>query len=158
MALTPFRGFWDIQSELDRVFDDMLGGVFGNRQRAAADAGSVLWAPRLETFARENDLVIRADLPGVSPEDVDITLDGNVLTISGHRKAATAEDGTNYYLREVRYGAFRRSMTVPENLDPDSIKARFENGVLEVLLPNAVALTQPKRIAVEAGETKSIES
>jgi HSP20 family protein len=141
------------------MFDEMLGGVFGGRQRALQGAGSTLWAPRLETLARGGDLVVRADLPGVSLDDVDITLDGNVLTISGQRKAANTEDGTNYYVKEVRYGAFRRSMTVPENVDPDSIKATFQNGVLEVVLPNAVALSQPKHIAIEGGEEKgSVES
>jgi HSP20 family protein len=158
MALAPFRGFWDVQSELDRMFDEMLGGMFGNRQRALEGAGTTLWAPRLETLARGGDLVIRADLPGVSLGDVDITLDGNVLTISGQRKAAATEDGANYYLKEVRYGAFRRSMTVPENVDPDSIKATFQDGVLEVVLPNAVAQSQPKHITIEAGDQKSIES
>ncbi|MEW6635585.1 MAG: Hsp20/alpha crystallin family protein [Actinomycetota bacterium] len=154
MALAPFRGFWDIQSEIDRMFNDMVGNLLGRR----AGAETRIWAPRLEAFAREGDLVIQADLPGVSLEDVDITLEGTTLTISGERKAP-ADDGIDYYLREVPLGAFRRSVVVPEGVDPDSVKARLADGVLEVVLPGAVAEVRPKKIAIESGEgTKSIES
>jgi HSP20 family protein len=93
--------------------------------------------------------VLHADLPGVSLGDVDITLDGNVLTISGERKAATQEESVSYYLNELPYGAFRRSVAVPEGVDADSIKARLENGILEVVLPGATVQLEPKRIAIE---------
>jgi HSP20 family protein len=158
MALTPFRGFWDTQSEFDRMFNDVMRDFLGRAAgRGGAGAQEQLWAPRLEAFAKDGDLVLHADLPGVSLEDVDITLDANVLTISGERKVAT-EENVNYYLNELPYGAFRRSVTVPEGVDADSIKARFENGVLEVVLPSAVQELQPKKIAIEGAETKSIES
>lgn len=156
MTLAPFRGFWDMQSELDRMLNDMVGSLLGRRAGAAGETG--IWAPRLEAFAREGDLVIQADLPGVSLEDVDITLEGTTLTISGERKAP-AGDGIDYYLREVPLGAFRRSVVVPEGVDPDSVKARLTDGVLEVVLPGAVAEVQPRKIAIESGEaTKSLES
>ena len=156
MALTPFRGFWDVQSEVDRLFNDMVGDLMGRRREGFAQER--LWAPRLEAFAREGDLVIHADLPGVALEDVDITLEGTTLTISGERKAP-AGDGIDYYLREVPTGTFRRSVVVPEGVDPDSIKARLENGVLELVLPGALTEMQPKKIAIETKEgTKSIES
>src|SRR5918911_829881 len=134
MALTPFRGFWDTQSEFDRMFNDVIRDFFGTRR--AGGRTQQLWAPRLEAYAKDGDLVLHADLPGVSLEDVDITLDGNVLTISGERKV-TADEGVNYYLNELPYGAFRRSIAVPEGVDADSIKARFQHGVLEVVLPGA---------------------
>ena len=86
MALTPFRGFWDTQSEFDRMFDDVMRDFLGRAAgRGGAGTREQLWAPRLEAFARDGDLVLHADLPGVSLEDVDITLDANVLTISGAR-------------------------------------------------------------------------
>jgi HSP20 family protein len=110
----------------------------------------------LEAFAKDGDLVLHYDLPGVGLEEVDITLDGNVLTISGEREALT-EEGVNYYLNEVPYGAFRRSVTVPEGVDADAIKARLEHGVLEVVLPGAVQEIEPKKIAIEGAETKSLE-
>jgi HSP20 family protein len=157
MALTPFRGFWDTQSEFDRMFNDVLRDFFGRsarREGAGTQEQQQQWAPRLEAYAKDGDLVLHADLPGVSLEDVDITLDGNVLTISGERKGSTQE-GVSYYLNELPYGPFRRSVAVPEGVDADSIKARFENGVLEVLLPGATVELQPKRIAIEGGGSAS---
>src|SRR5919205_1129161 len=100
MALAPFRGFWDTQSEFDRMFNDVMRDFLGSR-RAGGRTQQQLWAPRLEAYAKGGDLVLRADLPGVSLEDVDITLDGNVLTISGERKAAAQEEGVSYYLNEL---------------------------------------------------------
>ena len=155
MALTPFRGFWDTQSEFDRMFNDVMRDVFGRAAgRGGAGTREQLWAPRLEAFAKDGDLVLHADLPGVSLEDVDITLDANVLTISGERKGTTQEEeGVSYYLNELPYGAFRRSVTVPEGVDAESIRARFENGVLEVALPGATTQLEPKRIAIEGGSS-----
>ena len=147
MALTPFRGgFWDAQSELDSMVNDMVRNFLGTRRERTQQQ---LWTPRLEAYAKDGDLVLHYDLPGVALEDVDITLDGNVLTVSGERKGAT--EGRNYYLNELPYGAFRRSVTVPEGVDAESIKARFENGILEVVLPGATAELEPKRIAIEGG-------
>ncbi len=151
MALTPFRGFWDTQSEFDRMFSDVMRDFLGRgARREGVGTQEQLWAPRLEAYAKDGDLVLHADLPGVSLEDVDITLDGNVLTISGQRKGATQE-GVSYYLNELPYGAFRRSVAVPEGVDADSIKARFEHGVLEVVLPGATTQLEPKRIPIEGG-------
>ena len=151
MALTPFRGFWDTQSEFDRMFNDVMRDFLGRRARREG-AQEQLWAPRLEAYAKDGDLVLRADLPGVSLEDVDITLDGNMLTISGERKGTTQE-GVSYYLNELPYGAFRRSVAVPEGVDADSIKAHFEHGVLEVVLPGATTQLEPKRIPIEGGSS-----
>ena len=151
MALTPFRGtFWDTQSEFDRIFSDVMRTFLGTRRTGGGGhSQQQQWAPRLEAYAKDGDLVLHADLPGVSLEDVDITLDSNVLTISGERKVATQEEGVSYYLTELPYGAFRRSVAVPEGVDADSIKARFENGILEVVLPGATVQLEPKRIAIE---------
>jgi HSP20 family protein len=151
MALAPFRGFWDTQSEFDRMFNDVMRDFLGSR-RAGGRTQQQLWAPRLEAYAKNGDLVLHADLPGVSLEDVDITLDGNVLTISGERKVTTEEEGVSYYLNELPHGAFRRGVAVPEGVEADSIKARFENGVLEVVLPGATVQLEPKRIAIEGSE------
>ncbi len=150
MALSPFRGgFWDAQSELDSVFNDMVRNFLGTRRGGTQQQ---LWAPRLEAFAKDGDLVLHYDLPGVGLEDVDITLEADVLTVSGERKALT-EEGISYYLNELPYGAFRRSVTVPEGVDAESIKARYENGILEVVLPGATAELEPKRIAIEGGSS-----
>jgi len=153
MALTPFRGFWDTHSEVDRLFNEMVGGLFGRQRRGTAPR---VWTPPLEALARDGDLVIRADLPGCALEDVEITLEDSTLTLSGTRKGAP--EGASYYLAELPYGEFRRSVTIPEGVDADSIKARFNDGVLELVLPSAVTEVQPKHIAIEVVEgSKSIE-
>ena len=100
--------------------------------------------------------MLHADLPGVAIEDVDITLQDAVLTISGTRKNGTPE-GVTPYLGELVYGEFTRSIRVPEYLAADAIKARLENGVLEVVLLGAVTEAQPKRIAIESGEGRTID-
>jgi HSP20 family protein len=150
-VLTPFRSFWNTQSEIDRMFDSMVGNLLGRRGTQTATTRTT-WRPSLEAYSKDGDLVLHYDLPGVGLEEVEITLDGNVLTVSGERKAAAEEEGVSYYLNELPYGAFGRSVTVPERIDAEAIKAHFENGVLEVVLPGAAQEAQPKRIAIESGE------
>jgi HSP20 family protein len=102
---------------------------------------------------RDSDLVIRAELPGVKQEDVDITLENNVLTISGERKAEQEEERGGYHVRERRYGSFSRSLALPEGLDESKIHARYDNGVLEVTVEGAAAVQEPKRIQIEGSSS-----
>jgi HSP20 family protein len=150
--LAPLRGFWDTQSEFDRLFNSMVGDLFGRRGVQNATATRTTWAPKLKAYAKDGDLVLHYDLPGVGLEEVEITLDANVLTVSGERRKASTEERVSYYLNELPYGAFTRSVSVPEGVDAEGIKARFENGVLEVVLPGAAQEAQPKKIAIESGE------
>ncbi len=148
MSLTPFRGFWDMQSEMNRLFDQMFGGL-GRWPAREQRAQVAEWAPAIDALTEDGDLVIRAELPGVRQEDVDITLQNNLLTIRGERKAEQEEQRGGYYVRERRYGSFSRSLTVPEGLDESKIRARYENGVLEVRVEGAAAVQEPKRIQIE---------
>jgi HSP20 family protein len=147
MALSPFRGFYDMQSEMNRVFDEMFGSL-GRSGRQQGDQLSQ-WAPALDVLQEDGDIVVRAELPGVKQEDVDITFHNGVLTISGERKAEEEREGSGYYVRERRYGSFRRSMTLPQGTDEGKISARFEDGVLEVRVAGAAAVHEPKRIQIE---------
>jgi HSP20 family protein len=134
-----------MQSEVDHLFNEMVGDLFrGRRGRGAAS----VWSPPMEAYASDGNLVLRFDLPGVSLEDVDITLEDHTLTVSGVRKGVAAEEASHYLL-ELPYGEFRRSVTVPEGSDADSIKATYKDGVLEIVLPGATAEAEPKRIAIE---------
>ena len=144
MALSPFRGFSDAQSEVDRLFNEMVGDLFSGRRGRSAPK---VWSPPMEAYASNGDLVLRFDLPGVSLEDVDITLEDHTLTVSGVRKAAAEE--APHLLLELPYGEFKRAVTVPEGSDADSIKATYKDGVLEIVLPGATAQVEPKRIAIE---------
>lgn len=148
IMLSPFRGFYDTQSEVDRLFNEMLGGL-GRRWERRGGQRLVQWAPAVDVLTKDNDLMIRAELPGVKPEDVDITLQDGVLTISGEHKADQAEERGGYHVRERRYGAFRRSVALPEGTDESKIHARFENGVLEVTVEGAAIEEAPKRIEIE---------
>ncbi len=150
MALSPFRGrgFYDMHSEMNRMFDEMFGSLArtGGRQQGAQP---MQWAPALDVLHEDGDVVVRAELPGVRLEDVDITLHRGVLTISGQRQAEEQKQGAGYFVRERRYGSFRRSMTLPEGVDESSISARFQDGVLEVRISGAAAVQEPKRIQIE---------
>src|SRR5215207_2141495 len=152
MGMSRFRrghGFYDLHSEMNRLLDETYGGLSyqpGGQQRAQQ---LTEWAPAVDVLERDGDLVVRAELPGVRPEDVDITLQNRVLTISGERREEQEEQRGSYYLRERKHGSFSRSMTLPEGVDEDSIRARYENGVLEVTIAGAAAVRQPRRIQIE---------
>lgn len=144
--LSPFRGFYDLRGELNRWFDEMFGRL---PERVSTVRGEE-WAPTMDVLTRDGNLVIKAELPGVRAEDVDITLQDNVLTISGERKSEEEEQRGGYYVRERRYGSFRRSMALPEGVDESKIHARFKDGVLEVTVEGAGAVEQqPRRIQIE---------
>jgi HSP20 family protein len=146
--LSPFRGFYDAQSEADRLFNEMLGGLSRGRGRQG-DRQLAQWAPAVDVLTKDDNLVIRAELPGLKQEDVDITLQNGVLTISGEHKVDEEEERGGYHVRERRYGSFRRSMTLPEGTDESKINARFEDGVLEVTVEGAAIERAPKRIEIE---------
>jgi HSP20 family protein len=145
--LSPFRGFYDMQSEMNRMFDEMFGNL-ARVGRQQVDQPT-RWAPALDVLQEDGDILVRAELPGVKQEDVDITFHNGVLTISGERKAEEQREGSGYYVRERRYGSFRRSMTLPQGADESNISARFQDGVLEVRVAGAAAVQEPKRIQIE---------
>jgi HSP20 family protein len=147
IMLSPFRGFYDAQSEVDRLFNETFSGL-GRRGRQGGQQ-LTQWAPAVDVLTKDADLVIRAELPGLKQEDVDITLQNGVLTISGEHKVDEEEDRGNYHVRERRYGSFRRSMTLPEDTDESKVHARFEDGVLEVSVEGAAIEQAPKRIEIE---------
>jgi len=154
MALTPFRGFYDMQSEMNRMFDEVFGSLARSGGRQLGETPSQ-WAPALDVLQEDGDIVVRAELPGVKQEDVDITFHNGVLTISGVRKAEEQKEGSGYYVRERRYGSFRRSMSLPQDVNESNISARFEDGVLEVRVAGAAAVQEPRRIQIQGTEGQS---
>ena len=146
--LSPFRGFYDVQGEVDRLFNEMMGGT--SRRRGPQEGQQLAqWAPAMDVLTKDGNLVIRAELPGIKLEDVDITLQNGILTISSEHKADQEEERGGYHVRERRYGSFRRSMTLPEGTDESKVSARFEDGVLEVTVEGAAIEQAPKRIEIE---------
>jgi HSP20 family protein len=131
-----------LQSEVNRLFDTFFGG-------RPANAGLRRWVPAMDLVETEDHLVLRADLPGVDPEDVNIELKDGVLTVSGERKAEHEEQTDSFYRVERAFGTFSRSMSLPERVDADRITATFENGVLEVRIPKPEE-RKPHRVEIGA--------
>jgi len=151
---SPFRGrgFYDLHSEMNRMFDEVLGGLARGRLGRQQGVQATEWAPSVDVFEKEGDLVIRAELPGVKQEDVDITVQDRVLTISGQRQEEQEQEREGYYVRERRQGAFRRSVMLPQGVDEGNIRARYEDGVLEVTVEGAAAVREPRRIQIEGSD------
>ncbi|CAN5741160.1 hypothetical protein BH24ACT22_BH24ACT22_19750 [soil metagenome] len=147
----PLHGFMDVIHEMKRIQDRMYGEGPGpenqQKQRSHADA----WTPNTEVLAKGDDLVIRAELAGVKPENIDITFMEGMLTISGNREHATGEEEeASYYVQERYYGFFRRSMALPESVKDEDISASFEDGVVEITVKGgASAPPEPKRIQLK---------
>jgi HSP20 family protein len=108
------------------------------------------WTPAMDLVETQNHFVLRADLPGVSEEDVKIELEDNVLTVSGERKAAHEEAKEGYYRVERAYGSFSRTLQLPEGVDAESIDASFDRGVLEVRIPKPEQ-RKPRKVAISVG-------
>ena len=122
------RGFYDPLSEMNRLVNQVFVG--GLPRQAGTEQGTpgAGWAPSIDVVQRDDDLVIRAELPGARPEDVDITVQNGVLTISGKLEEEREEERQGYLVTERRYGTFRRSLQLPQDVAEDRIHARFENG------------------------------
>ena len=122
---------------MHRLSDEM--SQFFNRFGLSRDVGFGLepsfWAPQVDVLRKCDDLVVRADLPGLSKDDISVDVTDNVLTIRGERREESKEEGEGYYWHERSSGSFARSIPLPESADPERAAARFENGVLEVRLP-----------------------
>jgi len=147
----PTRELATLQSEMNRLFDAFFGegaSVNGERSR---------WLPAMDLVERDNDYVLRVDLPGVKPEDVKVELEDDVLTISGERRAEHEERNEGAYRLERGYGRFVRSLTLPEGVDASKIAARLENGVLEVTVPKPEE-RKPQRIAIDVAQGSSAAS
>jgi HSP20 family protein len=148
----PVRELGTIQGDMNRLFNSFFTPSFAN--------GAALrrWVPAMDLVEKEGQYVLRADLPGLSESDVNIEFDKNVLTISGERKSEQESRKAGYYRVERSYGSFRRSLTLPEGVDPEAINATFENGVLEVTVPKPEQHTARKvQITVGGSQPEEIE-
>lgn len=130
-----------LMRDFERFFDPRAFG------ESFSDAESADWLPRVDVSDRDDSVLIRAELPGVDPADVDITLDGKVLTIKGTKSVATEEDSGGFRRREIFEGSFRRSVRLPFQVDPDSVTATARNGILEITVPRKEEAT-PHKITV----------
>jgi HSP20 family protein len=140
---------------MNRLFNTFFEGP------APASGGTATarrWIPAMDLVETEDDFVLRADLPGLDENDVNIELEDNVLTISGQRKGEHEDRKEGYYRVERSSGSFSRSLTLPEGVDPEKVTARFDKGVLEVRIPKPEQ-RKPRKVTISAGggASKTIE-
>src|SRR5437764_931428 len=143
----PVRELSTIQNEMNRLFNTFF------ETPTQGNGGSTTlrrWIPPMDLVETEGDFVLRADLPGLTQSDVNIELEDNILTISGERKSQHEERKEGYYRVERGFGSFSRSLTLPEGVEPEGVKASFENGVLEVRIPKPEQ-RKPRKVAISVG-------
>ena len=136
----PSRGATTLQQQLNRVLGDML-------ERAGDESNLTPWAPAVDIFETEHQLVVKADLPDVNPQDLDIRVENNILTIRGERKFENEVNEENYLRVERSYGSFSRSFSLANSVKSDAIKADYQNGVLTLSIPKREE-AKPKQIKV----------
>jgi HSP20 family protein len=141
---------WEPLREFDRLFNTMFEGP-GSDARALRR-----WMPAMDLVEAEGEFVLRADLPGLSEEDVKIEFEDSTLTISGERKAEHETERDGYLRVERATGSFQRSLTLPKGVDPEAVTARFDRGVLEVRVPKPEQ-RKPRRIEIAGSAPKTLE-
>jgi HSP20 family protein len=137
----PARELDSLQSDMNRLFDGFFGSRPGNSSRYSR------WIPAMDLVESDEHLVLRADLPGLSEEDVEIEIKDSVLTVSGERKSEHEDKGEGFHRVERAYGHFSRTLTLPDGIDADAVTAAFDKGVLEVRIPKP-AQRQPTRVQI----------
>jgi HSP20 family protein len=143
--------FVDLQREVNRVFDDVFRG-FGSR----ADDETAMAAPRIDIDESDQEIHISAELPGVPMEGVDVSVDGDVLTIRGEKRCERKDERA--CVSERYYGSFQRAIQLPFEPDPDKVQANFENGVLKIALPKQDQSLKAHKIQVSAKEGNGAKS
>jgi HSP20 family protein len=138
----PFRGVTTLQDQINRLFNDTF-------ERSSDDSSLSAWAPSVDIYETEHELVVKADLPDIDPKDLDIRVENNILTIRGERKFEKKVNEENYLRVERSYGSFARSFTLASTVNSDAIKAEYQNGVLTLTVPKREE-AKPKQIKVNA--------
>ena len=148
----PVRELNSLQSEMNRLFNtvfDTPSGTSGNVLRR--------WMPAMDLVENDDHYVLKADLPGLTQDDIKIEFEDRTLTVSGERKSEHEAKKDGYYRVERAFGSFSRSLTLPEGVDAEAVTANFANGVLEVSIPKP-EVRKPRRIEIGAGAPKTIDA
>jgi HSP20 family protein len=140
----PGRELDSLQSDMNRLFDSFFGG------RTPTGVGNRRWMPAMDLVETDETLILRADLPGLGKDDVEIEVKDNVLTVSGERKTEHEEKAEGFYRAERAFGRFSRSLSLPEGIDADRVSASFDRGVLEVKIPKPEE-RKPHRVQIGRG-------
>lgn len=146
----PFREMMILRNSFDRRFDE-------HPSLAPSSWESFNWSIALDVVESDDEYLIKASLPGINPEDLEITFSDNKLTINGEVKEEVELDEAHYHLRERRYGTFTRSVKLPSGIESDKIEANYDKGVLKLRLPK-VEKVKPKKITIKTSDAKVIEA
>jgi HSP20 family protein len=148
----PLRELGSLQNEMNRLFNTVFDAP------APTAGGNTLrrWMPAMDLVEADDHFVLRADLPGMSEDDVKIELEDGTLTVSGERKAEHESREEGYYRVERAFGSFSRSLTLPKGVDADAVSANFDRGVLEVRIPKPEE-RKPRRIEIGGAQPQTIE-
>ena len=138
----PFRSTSGLESQVSRLFNELFD--------RSQESNLTSWAPAVDIFENEHELVVKADLPDVKPEELDIRVENNILTIRGERKFEKKVDEKNYLRLERSYGSFARSFALANTVNSEAIKADYKDGVLTLTIPKREE-AKPKQIKVSVG-------
>jgi HSP20 family protein len=146
----PFRELRSLQDEMNRLF------MSNYSQRSGSEEGftSGAWNPQVDIFENKDQIVLEAELPGMKPDDVNISIENNILTIHGERKFEKKDENDNFHRVERSYGSFTRSFTLPPTVSSENANAEFENGVLRLTLAKREE-AKPRRIEIKAKGVQS---
>ena len=139
----PFGEALRMQRDMDRIFSRLGSAELGGE--------SVAWMPKVDVKRKDDDIVIRAELPGIDPAGVDVEVTDGVLTIRGERRQEERQEGEDWLVCESCYGSFERSLSIPDGVDPGSITAEYTDGILVVHVPKALEAARPKTTKIEIG-------
>ena len=139
----PFRGATALEDQVNRLFSDVF-------ERKGEESSLTAWAPSVDIYETEHELVVKADLPEVDPKDLDIRVENNILTIRGERQFEKNVNEENYLRVERAYGSFARSFSLANTVNSEAIKADYQNGVLTLSIPKREE-AKPKQIKVNVG-------
>ena len=156
---SPFDEMFDMFRDFDTLFRRTMGefrelpaDVTGVRRLLPASPRSAQYYPAVECFIKDKQLVLKAELPGVDPKDVEVSVAGNQLVLKGEKRQDHTVEEKDLFLREIARGRFERSFTLPDGVRKEQVKATFTNGVLEVCLP-AEGMEMAKKVPIEIAET-----
>jgi HSP20 family protein len=154
MRWDPFQDLRTAQDEMAQM-NPTLAHALGlhTQQQDKARARTTAWAPALDISERKDAYLVTVELPGLKPEDLDITMEDGLLTIQGERQLTSQSSEQRFHRVERRYGAFRRSITLPAQVQAEQIEASFDNGVLQIVVPKMEEAT-PKRIQIRPGRAE----
>ena len=136
----PFRDMLSLRADMDRLFSSLFGGMAEEREG--------FWAPIVDIEEDNESILVKAEIPGMTKEEIKVSVQGNILTITGERKHETETKNRTFHRVERSYGKFSRMITLPTDVEADKVKANYKDGILSVMLPKP-EVTKPKHIDVE---------